>query len=165
MLPTVQAHPQESAPPTKPKQYALPPPPKPPKIVAHQGPELLEKDRLSPNGKDSSALSPRSFARNARSKNSKDSSPTWDEAIEDFIILDDDIEDTNSPEENRRYSSDNTGSRRSPEVRRKSPEATTADLYDDLVPIDVDAMPDNTPYETRDSRIEYQEAQIPNQNP
>ena len=47
---------------------------------------------------DSSSLSPRSFARNARSK--KDSSP--DEIIEDFIILDDDIED--EPEDNRRRS-------------------------------------------------------------
>ena len=47
---------------------------------------------------DSSSLSPRSFARNARSK--KDSSP--EEMIEDFIILDDDIED--EPEDNRRQS-------------------------------------------------------------
>ena len=49
---------------------------------------------------DSSSLSPRSFARNARSK--KDSSPAEDEIIEDFIILDDDIED--EPEDNRRQS-------------------------------------------------------------
>ena len=49
---------------------------------------------------DSSSLSPRSFARNARSK--KDSSP--DEMIEDFIILDDDIED--EAEDNRRRSSE-----------------------------------------------------------
>ena len=60
MLPTVQAVPEESpaalAPVTKPvpKPYpktnikALPPPPKPPKITAQQGPELLQKDRRSP---------------------------------------------------------------------------------------------------------------------
>ena len=56
MLPTVQAVPQESlasAVATKPKPvskptpktYALPPPPKPPQIIAQQGPELLQKDR------------------------------------------------------------------------------------------------------------------------
>ena len=104
---------------------------------------------------DSSSLSPRSFARNARSK--KDSSPAEDE-VEDFIILDDDIEDEPEdvpPEEVRRYSSD-----RSSDKPRSLPEATTADLYDDLVPIDIDAMPDNTPYDTRDSRMEYQEAQM-----
>ena len=90
--------------------------------------------------------------------------------------MDDDIEDEVSPEENRRQSYEGrrtSEDRRSPEARRYSsdrssgrkrsspaPEATTADLYDDLVPIDVDAMPDNAPYETRDSRMEYQEAQM-----
>ena len=125
MLPTVQAVPQESLAPvvaTKPKPvskptpktYALPPPPKPPQIIAQQGPELLQKDRPIEKREsfniimshklllilDSSSLSPRSFARNARSK--KDSS--LDEIIEDFIILDDDIED--EPEDNRRRSSE-----------------------------------------------------------
>ena len=88
--------------------------------------------------------------------------PAEDE-VEDFIILDDDIEDEPEdvppedvpPEEARRYSSD-----RSSDKPRSLPEATTADLYDDLVPIDVDAMPDNSPYDTRDSRMEYQEAQM-----
>ena len=60
MLPTVQAVPQESlAPVTKPKPvskpspktYAPPAPPKPPQIVAQQGPELLQKDRRSPTEK------------------------------------------------------------------------------------------------------------------
>lgn len=56
MLPTVQAVPQESLAPAvatkpkpvskpNPKTYALPPPPKPPQIIAQQGPELLQKDR------------------------------------------------------------------------------------------------------------------------
>ena len=56
MLPTVQAVPQESLAPVvatkpkpvskpNPKTYALPPPPKPPQIIAQQGPELLQKDR------------------------------------------------------------------------------------------------------------------------
>ena len=84
--------------------------------------------------------------------------PAEDE-VEDFIILDDDIEDEPEdevpPEEVRRYSSDHSSDK-----QRSLPEATTADLYDDLVPIDVDAMPDNTPYDTRDSRMEYQEAQM-----
>lgn len=70
-----------------------------------------------------------------------------------------------SSPEARRYSSDrSSGNRRR---RRSEPEATTQDLYDDLVPIDVDAMPDNiggSLFETRDSGIEYQEAQITNQN-
>ena len=56
MLPTVQAVPQESLAPAvatkpkpvskpNPKTYALPPPPKPPQIIAQQGQELLQKDR------------------------------------------------------------------------------------------------------------------------
>merc|ERR1712147_240312 len=104
MLPTVQAVPQEPLAPAplaikakpvaepkpvpkpkpkkvaKPKTYTLPPPPKPPQIIAQQGPELLSKDR--PREQHSRSLSPRSFARNARSK--KDSP----KEIEDFIILD-----------------------------------------------------------------------------
>ena len=66
-----------------------------------------------------------------------------------------------SSPEARRYSSDrSSGGRRK---RSEVPEATTEDLYDDLVPIDVDAMPDDigeSQFDTRDSRMEYQEAQM-----
>ena len=62
MLPTVQAVPQESLAPAvatkpkpvskpNPKTYALPPPLKPPQIIAQQGPELLQKDRSIEKGK------------------------------------------------------------------------------------------------------------------
>ena len=68
---------------------------------------------------DSSSLSPRSFARNARSK--KDSSP--DEIIEDFIILDDDIED--EPEDNRRRSFEDRREGYEFDLYREAPGNTT----------------------------------------